>query len=548
MSSFEARSDVLRSGNDGVYDVSFFAASIKHTIGLSRSVFEKLSGPSLAGHHETWLSLSDNERTAYLLEHHELAHHALMFSTPCGVLNWRMNQVVSRDVQWILRKCDELGIPLDTHVPPRQVVTTRVWQSELKRRNDIPRQVKLELLRTIKGLEDVLKLRSILFEPGSPARNPDLTFQQMRGLLSRSFAYLEMRCDITLRTKWTTRLPGSTKVFPEGRNFNLVDIAEVHAIAMELFVLRAAGDLDRFHKRTLEAATGSYATAFRIARDATVEVNELGLSPHQMQILALVAFSVSFDVTSEGSVPVYLEDALPWWRFARGRDAFAIENYQDSLRNCVDLATRPLTGTGSRWMTYRDVELSFTRKTGFDNLQQAIQTATTLGLDRQIHAIHSGANLNWRYLMTQFEEATGVPIQADFERLPGEQWRGEVQRAVLLVEYKDGIYFNSADFEKLYPPDNPMRTLRHLMSYSHPGVQVIGQILNGAVPRVMYAAYAGCVVPALETLQPKLADHFQSAEIAKSLAWILGQILERATAANRFLTLMPKSVPLERYI
>jgi hypothetical protein len=105
-------------------------------------------------------------------------------------------------------------------------------------------------------------------------------------------------------------------VFPEGKRFNLVDIAEVHAIAMELFVLRAVGDVDRLHQRVERARSGPHGAALNVAIEATNEVNDLGLSPHQMQMLALIAFSSALDVPAPTTKTAYLEEVLPWWRFA----------------------------------------------------------------------------------------------------------------------------------------------------------------------------------------------------------------------------------------
>ena len=139
MCSSDPESNVLFSGNDGVYDVSFFAASIGHTIDQSRSVFERLTGGQLSDFREAWRGMSADDRRAYLLEQHEFAHHALMFSTPAGVLNWRINQIISRDIQWILRKCADYGVSFPSGTPPRTVLSKREWQVAFKRRADVVR-------------------------------------------------------------------------------------------------------------------------------------------------------------------------------------------------------------------------------------------------------------------------------------------------------------------------------------------------------------------------------------------------------------------------
>jgi hypothetical protein len=549
-SSSVRASDLLCSGNDGVYDVSFFAASIRHSIGQSQSVFGKLSGDSLAAFGEDWKMLSDSDQQAFLLEHHEFAHHALMFSTPAGVLNWRMNQVISRDVQWILRKCHEYGVQFAENTAPRDLLASRAWQVAFKRRADVARGTKRELLRTIEGLEDILRLRRILFEPGAATVFVDLTFGEMQGLIRRSFAYLEHRCDVPLRKDWRTTLPLSTKVFPEGRDFNLVDIAEVHAIAMELFVLRALGDFDGLDARIERARQGSYGLAFAIAVDATKAANDLGLSPHQMQLLSLVSFASALDVAGVETGPVYLEEALPWWRFALGA-ALTAQTYVDALKNCLALVLNPLVGTGSRWLQLADVGFWTSPSTlSLERIGAMSMTLASLGLDRQIHAIHEGARLNFRYLASQLEVSFDGRIEDDFERLSPETWRGKLQSSVLLVEYKDGLHFRHADFDALYPKGNPHRaSLKHLDDYAPAAVQIMGQILNGALPRISYAAYAGCLIPRLDILEPKLAAYLGNPALAASTIELLTLFLEGGASPNeRYLTLAPKTVPLERYI
>ncbi len=74
-----------------------------------------------------------------------------------------------------------------------------------------------------------------------------------------------------------------------------------------------------------------------------------------------------------------------------------------------------------------------------EQLGAFFMSLSSLGLDRQINAIHHGPMLNWRYLLTQLEASFELPPAATFDRLSGKAWRGEVQSAVILVEYKDGL-------------------------------------------------------------------------------------------------------------
>jgi hypothetical protein len=548
-SSIVRGSDILCSGNDGVYDVSFFAASIRHTIGHSRSVFEKFSGKMLSELGDIWAGSTADEQQAYLLEHHEFAHHALMFSTPAGVLNWRLNQVISRDVQWILRKCRQYGIDIPAGVPPREVVSAPAWRLAFMRRADVDQGTKHELLRTISSLEDIIRLRRILFEPGAARTFADLTFGELQELLKRTHGYLGDRCDIRLCGDWRTRLPPDTKVFPEEKAFNLVDIAEVHAIAMELFVLRAVGDLDGLKTRAERARQGSYGAAVRAAMAATSAVNDLGFSPHQMQMMALIAFSASLDVSLKPTETVYLEEALPWWRFT-SPEVFTPKTYIDALGNCLAIANTALVGPGSRWLQMAPGDWPLTGKPTEEKLSSFFMSLSSLGLDRQIHAIHQGAKLNWRYLATQFEMSANARHPHAFERLSPETWRAELQSAVLLVEYKDDLHFRHADYAELYPAGTPYRTsVKAIDSYGDPAYQLLGQILNGAIPRIMYAGYAGRLLPSLDVLEPKLAACLKSTKTATNAIFMLKTLIQGSmTVVEPYLTIAPASVAPDRYI
>lgn len=538
--------DILCSGNDGVYDVSFFAASIRHSIELSRAVFSKLTG-SLAGHRDLWAELGEHERQAYLLEHHEFAHHALMFSTPVGVLNWRINQVISRDVQWVLKTCHEYGEDLPVDLPPQSRLSTREWRTGFKRRSDVPRPVKKELLRTLAGLDDLVQLRRILFEPGAAASFPDLTFGDLLALFGRAHPYLQHRCDARFCLDWRTKLPLNTKVFPPDKAFNVVNIAETHAIAMELFVLRAVGDLEGLRRRLDSARQGPHAQALNIAVEATSGVNDLGLSPHQMQLLALIACSTTVDIAPPGSKTQYLEEVLPWWRFTAA-EPFEAGHYLDALKNCMAISTESLVGPGSQWLQLSEYAPPEPNEVSLASVTALLKSLGSLGLDRQIHAIHHGAGLNWRYLATQLEVSLEERLPFAFERLAPGEWRGELQAAVLLVEYKDGVHFRHADFAELYPPGSPYRAHKSLDRFADPAYQILAQVLNGVLPRVMFAAYAGRLLPRLQVLEPKLAEYFANAGSAASTIKLLTMLLEgELSVASPFLTFAPADL-VERYI
>ena len=343
-------------------------------------------------------------------------------------------------------------------------------------------------------MSDVIRVRSIFFDREGAATNADLIVRELIELLERTFVYLEERCEVRFVTKWKTRLPADAKIFPDGKAFNVMDIAEAHAIAGELFALRAFQDMDGFERRRRAAAAGPFGAAFSLGVAATAKANQLGLSPHQIQLMALVACSSALDVADDEIRELVIEDALPWWRFT-SPDVLQVGLFVDALRNCLTLATKPLIGAGSRWISFHDPsrdtknEDDEAKAKRFADLVGSVQS---LSLDLQIRAIHNGAMLNTRYLMTVLAESnpTMSIAAAGLERLTDGDWRRELLLTIPLIEYSDEFLFPAEDLDEVYKPGHPLRQFRLYRLLQHPGYQLLGHILNGATTRTLYAAYA----------------------------------------------------------
>lgn len=261
----------------------------------------------------------------------------------------------------------------------------------------------------------------------------------------------------------------------------------------------------------------------------------------------LKAKATQGDILEPASVP-YLEETLPWWRFSAG-ETLPRNYYVDALRNCQTLCTRPLIGEGSRWIQLMDAPFMTRGGRSLARIAATAKTITSLGIDRQIHAIHGGASLNWRYLASQLEADGGAEFPPGFERVDYKAWRGELQTAVLFVEYSDGIHFRAADFDELYAPGSPARRMQHLAEYEHPMLQLAGQIISGAIPRINYAAYAGHAVPRLDVLTPKLVAFFGNTETAESLIEIIATLIEgRLSVVGEHVTLVPAMKAMHSYI
>ena len=553
MTSSGKSDDLLCSDGDGVYDISFFAASIGHAIGLSRDIHQRLEG-QMSQLGSLWQEADGPERKAYLLELHETSHHALMYSTPAGVLLWRLNQVISRDIGWIFRKLEELGVGLAKNQTPEKVVTSPGWQAMFAANSSIHPGVRDYVLRTIRSLTDVLLMRSIFFGRDASRRHANLTFGQLIPILERCFAYLSDRCEVRFVTDWRTRLSKKTLVFPRDKSFNVLDIAEVHAIASELFALRALGDLDGFSARRAQAEAGPFASAFAVAVAATRHVNELGLSPHQFQMAALVACSAPLDVSVETDAN-YVEKALPWWRFA-SKDVLGPDLVMDSMRQCMSLAGEKLIGAGSNWLKFLEhgpvTPSEMTPKAYSLYLEALITSLRSLGLDLQIHSLHRGLSLNWRYLLTVILESNpGFPELPGFERLSHQDWRSELQLAIPFLEYTDGLLFHGVDMDDVYAPDNPIRRLQMFQRFETREFQLLAHLLNGATARTSYAAYAGKLIPRSEVLHAKIAATLGSSNVADFICKLMAHLFEGGAGlsiASEHFSVVPPTVPRDRYI
>jgi hypothetical protein len=549
--SWQEASDRLRS-EGGLYDISFFAASISHSVGLSREVFGRLSGGMLSKFAGEWAQATEVERKAYLLEIHEFSHHALMFSTPAGILLWRLNQVIARDISFLFSQAQQLGIVFPPNRPPSATLNDPVWQAEFQTRADVPAGARAYIPHVIRSLSDVIRIRSIFFDRDGAVTNSELTFDMLIELLKRTFIYLQERCEVRFVTKWTTQLPPDTKVFPEGKVFNVTDIAEAHAMAGELFVLRAFQDMEGFERRRQAAATGPFGAAFAVGASATAAVNTLGISPHQVQLAALVACASTLDVANEEVEELVLEAALPWWRFT-SPDVLKAGLVVDALRNCRNMSAMPLINAGSRWLIFTDVDLQ-ARLDGpqayWERLTNVVTSLQSLSLDLQIRAIHQGLSLNARYLVSMLADSNAGIALGEFSRLSPEAWRSELLLAVLLIEYSDEFFFPGDDLDEVYGPDDPIRRLRLYPLLQRPGYQLLGHILNGATHRTLYAAYARRLIPRSEVLQPKF-EKLVGAETARFMRDIVAALFERGFGIGvdlAHLNVLPDYIPADRYI
>ncbi len=495
--------DTLHSDADGTYDISFFSSSVSHGIKLSLDVFGKFSGKQLSALAPKWRVATDAEKKAFLLESHEAAHHALLFSTPAGVLLWRINQVLSRDMHFISKMLGEFGLEVPESKSPRKWMQSKEFFDILRVTQSIDKGRALYLLHVIKSVEDLLKFRKILFEKDGAVCYKDVTFGVFIELANRVYPYLAERCEVPFDVKWTTRLSLETKIFPSDKSFNVMHIAECHAIAKELFLLRAFRDFTALRSRQLEAVNGPFGQCISLAIDMTTTENEIGFNPHAIQMSALIACSTKIDLSQSASAEFCLEEHLPWWAFAPSKTMSnhsggavrqAIESFSSQVK-------QPLIGAGSKWLVFHPISLfDEIEDHGLDGavspIQDFIQTLSSLGLDLQMYLIHQGAMQNLQFLLKVFNhKGFSQTTKARAYQKAYEKWEQFLLQNQVLIEYSDGILFRPVDLDQVYKEGHPARKLAGFERLDWPPLQLLGHILNGATARRSVAMYNRTQIP-----------------------------------------------------
>ena len=530
--------DILCSDANGAYDISFFSASIGHSVETSQEVFAKFSGGMLSQFSESWLASEPSERRTYLLEVHELAHHSLMYSTPAGALIWRINQVISRDVNYLLKQCRVYGIKFTGLKTPEAALLDEAFQTEfLKGAAPDERAKKDFFLYVVDSLHQLVELRNVLMGKNLAQRHKALTVQEFLDLANSAYRYLAERCECSFPKEWKTRLAADELVFPEQYGFNMTDIAECHAVSAELLHLRALGDMDGFKSRSHEFRAAQFARAFVHAESVATTSDVFGISPHFVQLHAMMSFCGQIDTTDVAER--YVEDEFPWWRF-RSDKLGNSGRIAECLLSLSNWGERPLFGEDSRWIQY-----GAGNPLAADQIERFLGSLASFGLEMQVQQIHAGARINARYLATMLNDSATSKKRLPFEPLTTEQWREKLFFATPFIEYTDGFLFNGYDLDEAVKPDHPLRKLPVFDYLRIEGYQMLAHLINGASARNSYAEFAGCIVPSVEILKGKLARQLRSEQLAGEFCKLLSNVYE---TGRPHLRLLPAGAGRTRYI
>jgi hypothetical protein len=506
--------ETFNSNGDGSYDVSFFAHSVLHSCELSKRIFGILGDKSYSELSSEWSSASPEERNAYLIEYHEAAHHGLLFSTPAGTLLWRLNQVLCRDIQYLSTNLKSLNLNPPSTVSPRRWVNGDKFCKLLEEHNGTVPDHKAYIRKVISAVEELLLFREVFFGVKAAAKHADMSIGDLLTLCNFVYPYMAERCAVVAQGKWSTRLKLDAKVFPPEKTFNVMDIAECHAIAKELYLLRAMHDRQGFDSRLAEAIRGQFGPCLEKARNITDFKNEVGFSPHMIQLASLLACSGQIDVSQHDEVELFIEEQLPWWRFSDKEIIFSGGSFYQSIKGLETLSRKPLIGAGSGWLRLYSLE-NFSDQQSMNNF---ITTLTSFGLDVQVNLIHQGAHSNLLFLMDSIKHANQSPTPAE----AFDKWSRFLFLNNAFVEYRETFFLHTVDVDSMYENSQSIRELSGFSHFRWPLNQLLAHIFNGGIVRRTIATFSHIAIPSSKILSGKLErfvnDNYEGATDAQRAA------------------------------
>lgn len=481
-----------------------------------------MSGDTLSARRPQWDGLSGEERKAYLLETHEAAHHGAYYSTPCGGLIWRLNQTISRDCQFVTNKCRERGIEFDGIMSSREQVGDPGWRTEFLagETRGMESRTREYIVEVAVAIEDLVRFRSTLLDKRV---DREMTVGQFIDLANRVYAYLEKRCEVSFPTAWTSRLNRDEPLFAGNHEYNLNDVLECQAISVELFTLRALGDLGAFAER-IASAKRLWPSVFEEALELAETEDPYGSSPYYIQVASLTAMCGAVDVIAVDAARVrYIEDEFPWFRFLRWKDGNA-HLITSSIENLMAWNGQHFVSDASRWLVIYD----WTRSQGVERIQQMMATLSSIGLDIQMYSMHRGSELNMRFLATALQVAFGTGRELPIEPLNPGDWMNATRLAIHIIEFDNGLLFSGLDLNGLYPKNHPIRELAVFPMMQSDVFQIMANIVNGTSARNSFAKFARRSVPKIDILRPKLRELFgEESSMSDSICDVLIAIYER---------------------
>lgn len=506
----------------GSYGPNFFGYSVTHDISDSRRVFGKLAG-NLYERRPDWESSSEHDKHLMLVEAHESAHHHLFSSTPCGLLLWRLNQVIFRDIEWAKTEAESYGVS-----PPKNSVPCEFYQQSdfFERLIEGGCQVtKAEYLRDVyKNIDNCLIVRDILFGARAPDKKDyeSLTLSDLAARLNSAFDWMSKRCAIPWTRKWKVKGDPMGLVFAGDSPINAHDISEAHAVAHELSLIRAYGDIDGFHQRYMNVIGTNYERGVEVGKRGLPIVSDIDFSPSHLRHRGLLAFSTCIDLTVAlaGKDDLYIDEHLPWFNYEHS-EIFSSEYNQSAIQVLSQLVTSPIYLPDSQWGQTHNMNVD-------PDLQKNASNMLWLGMDLQVRAFHRNAEVNIEYLYSFLNKKDFAYDQVAHHAVENNY----------LIEYGDELYALIVNLEEIYKENWSLLSELGFEHFNSLGMQMLCHLFNGAKLRNSIARFLGEQVPSPSIILPKLSrsirrqylergfDKFKVSELVDTSATFLTKLIE----------------------
>ncbi len=473
----------------GTYGANFFGYSVTHTVAESRRVLGVLSG-NYVRNKLAWKNASAHDKHLFLLEQHELAHHHLLTSTPCGLLLWRLNQVISRDISWAKRKVATYGVTPQRYLTPRNFYQNPEFVKKLID-NGCPNDIADYICHVYDNVENCLIVRDIFFGTKSPCNKdyPLLTLGELSKRLNKAFEWMSQRCAIPWSRQWKVKGNWDALVFSKECPINAHDIAEAHAVAHELSAIRSFGDKIGFNQRYNTVFGTAYEAGFEVGRRDLPKADDVEFSPSILRHRGLLAFCTCIDLTVvQGSRDtLFIEDHLPWLQFER-YEIFTGEYLQKAMQTLNKLVKNSVYSPGSKWAVLKNMNSD----TGIEG---SASNMHWLGLDLQVHAFHRNANTNISYLISYLKKEDFAYDQVSNRAIANNY----------VIEYSDQLHAMIVDLKDIYGENWVKLVDLGFEKFNNLGLQIICHLLNGATSRNTIAHFLGQQIPSPAIIAPKIA-------------------------------------------
>lgn len=218
-----------------------------------RTILNKYgNGEELQLENFDWNSLPPRDKNILLTDLHEFDHYDHLIASPFGILLFRIYNVLTRDVIWLGKEFEKLGLALNNGGKPLMewLINEGVGIYEAKKRLAATGAKDIEYLtfEVIPGLFAVTSLLELITSKNLPPKYKNLTVGEFCAILNWAYRYLRKRCDVDIIFKngqrsdwedvgfvWDTKLPKSTRIFQEGVPFfSYFNILECLAYFREL--------------------------------------------------------------------------------------------------------------------------------------------------------------------------------------------------------------------------------------------------------------------------------------------------------------------------